>query len=161
MVTYHTLLSRLVVVNKKVCHFRHQFLTQVLLLFQMVPFFFLSMGAWRATNTKLSDCGCWNCFNQSGYGWVSYHAEQNEWYHLKEHWKLSQKLVSKVSHHFVEGHLSEKQTVKGWLGSLQQGRQIWQGSTFKSKNDGTIWICLFYTLADFVAQLGCLEPSLL
>ena len=24
-----------------------------------------------------------------------------------------------------------------------------------------IWICHFYTLADFVAQLGCLEPSLL
>ena len=38
-----------------VCHFWHQFLTQFSLLFQMVPFFFLSMAALRTTNTKLSD----------------------------------------------------------------------------------------------------------
>ena len=51
----HCLLSWLVAVNKMVCHFWHQFLTQFLLLFQMVPFFFLSMAALRTTNTKLSD----------------------------------------------------------------------------------------------------------
>ena len=27
---------------------------------------------------------------------------------------------------------------KGWLGRLQQGRKSWHGSTFKSKNGGTI-----------------------
>ena len=52
---YHCLFSRLVAVNKMVCHFWHQFLTQFLLLFQMVPLFFLSMAALRTTNTKLSD----------------------------------------------------------------------------------------------------------
>ena len=51
----HCLFSRLVAVNKMVCHFWHQFLTQFSLLFQMVPFFFLSMAAVRPTNTKLSD----------------------------------------------------------------------------------------------------------
>ena len=42
---------------------------------------------------------------------MSYHTEQNEWYHLKEQWKSNQKLLSKVSHHFVECRLFEKQTV--------------------------------------------------
>ena len=51
----HCLFSRLVAMNKMVCHFWHQFLTQFSLLFQMVPFFFLSMAALRTTNTKLSD----------------------------------------------------------------------------------------------------------
>ena len=51
----HCLLSWLVAVNKMVCHFWHQFLTQFSLLFQVVPFFFLSMAALRTTNTKLSD----------------------------------------------------------------------------------------------------------
>ena len=51
----HCLFSRWVAMNKMVCHFWHQFLTQFSLLFQMVPFFFLSMAALRTTNTKLSD----------------------------------------------------------------------------------------------------------
>ena len=53
--TAQGLFSQLVAVNKMVCHFWHQFLTQFSLLFQMVPFFFLSMAALRTTNTKLSD----------------------------------------------------------------------------------------------------------
>ena len=44
---------------------------------------------------------------------------------------------------------------KGWLGRLQQGRKSWHRSTFKGKNDGTIWICLFYSLTDFMAKLHC------
>jgi len=51
----HCLFSRFIAVNKMVCHFWHQFLTQFSLLFQRVPFFFLSMAALRTTNTKLSD----------------------------------------------------------------------------------------------------------
>ena len=54
-ILFHCLFSWLVAVNKMVCHFWHQFLTQFSLLFQMVPFFFLSMAALRTTNTKLSD----------------------------------------------------------------------------------------------------------
>ena len=38
-----------------VCHFWHQLLTQFSLLFQVVPFFFLSMAALRTTTIKLSD----------------------------------------------------------------------------------------------------------
>ena len=41
----------------------------------------------------------------------SYHGEENACYHVKEHKKLAQKLVSKVTLHFVWGHLSKKQTV--------------------------------------------------
>ena len=48
-------------------------------------------------------------FEISGY-W-SCHGEQNAGYHVKEHKKLCQKLVSKVALHFVWGHLSKKQTV--------------------------------------------------
>ena len=50
-------------------------------------------------------------FEISGY-W-SCHGEENACYHVKEHKKLGQKLVSKVTLHFVWGHLSKKQTVKG------------------------------------------------
>ena len=42
---------------------------------------------------------------------MCYHAEQNEWYHLKGQKNLRKKLVLKVIHHFVEGCLLEKQTV--------------------------------------------------
>ena len=55
---------------------------------------------------------------------------------------------------------------KGWLGTGQptvmQKRLTW--IYFYEKKDGTIWIYLFYTLADFVDHFGglgwCLEPSL-
>ena len=46
-------------------------------------------------------------------GYWSRHGEQNACYHVKEHKKLGQKLESKVTLHFVWGHLSKKQTV-GW-----------------------------------------------
>jgi len=48
-------------------------------------------------------------FEISGY-W-SCHGEQNAGYPVKEHKKLGQKPVSKVTLHFVWGHLSKKQTV--------------------------------------------------
>ena len=49
--------------------------------------------------------------NQSENGWKSYHGKQNQGCHVKEHKKLIQKLVSKMTLHFVWGHLSKKQTV--------------------------------------------------
>ena len=45
----------------------------------------------------------------------SYHGEENACYHVKEHKKLGQKLVSKVTLHFVWGNLSKKQTVRASL----------------------------------------------
>ena len=51
-------------------------------------------------------------FHQSENGLRSYHGEQNRGYHVKEHKKLSQKQVSKVTLHFVWGQLSRKQTVE-------------------------------------------------
>ena len=44
-------------------------------------------------------------------GYWSCHGEQNACYHVKEHKKLGQKLVSKVTLHFVWGLLSKRQTV--------------------------------------------------
>ena len=44
-------------------------------------------------------------------GLVGYHGEWKERYHLKEHWILSQKLISKVIYHFVKGYPSRKQAV--------------------------------------------------
>ena len=41
----------------------------------------------------------------------SYHGEQNAGYHIKEHKNLYQNLMSKVTLHFVWGHISKKQTV--------------------------------------------------
>ena len=40
-----------------------------------------------------------------------YHREQNAGYHVKEHEKLYQKQTSKMTLHFVLGHLSRKQAV--------------------------------------------------
>ena len=48
-------------------------------------------------------------FEISGY-W-SCHGEEKACYHVKEHKKLGQKLVSKVTLHFVWGNLWRKQTV--------------------------------------------------
>ena len=48
-------------------------------------------------------------FEISGY--LSCHGEQNGGYCVKEHRKLYQKQVSKVTLHFVWGHISKKQTV--------------------------------------------------
>ena len=44
-------------------------------------------------------------------GYWSCHGEESACYHVKEHKKLGQKLVSKVTLHFVWGHLPKKQTV--------------------------------------------------
>ena len=87
----HCLFSRWVAVNKMVLHFWHRFLTQFALLFQMVPFFFYPWQLYEPPALS-SLIGCWNCFNQSGYGWVFYHAQQNESHHLKE----QQKTVSET-----------------------------------------------------------------
>ena len=48
-------------------------------------------------------------FEISGY--LSCHGEQNGGYRVKEHRKLYQKQVSKVTLHFVWDHLSRKLTV--------------------------------------------------
>ena len=73
-------------------------------------FFFLSLVAQKTSKLRYSDWLLRN-FNQWESGYLSYHGEQNRVHHAKEHWKLSWKLVSKNSLHFVGGHHSEKQTV--------------------------------------------------
>ena len=82
----------------------------VFMLFHTLPFFFLSMVAQKTSKLRYSDWLLRN-FNQSESGYLSYHGEQNGGHHAKEHWKLSWKLVSKNSLHFVGSHHSEKQTV--------------------------------------------------
>ena len=72
--------------------------------------FFLSMVAQKTSKLRYSDWLLRN-FNQSESGYLSYHGEQNGEHHAKEHLKLSWKLVSKNSIHFVCSHHSEKQTV--------------------------------------------------
>ena len=79
------------------------------MLFQVAPSVLLFMGALITTCMKESDWLFKN-FHQSENG-KSYHGEQNRGYHVKEHRKLSQKQVSKVTLHFVWGQLSRKQTV--------------------------------------------------
>ena len=80
------------------------------MLFHMVPLVLLFMEALITTYFKESDWLLKN-FHQSEKGLQSYHGEQNRGYHMKEHKKLSQKQVSKVTLHFVWGQLSRKQTV--------------------------------------------------
>ena len=82
------------------------------MLFHMVRFFFLSMVAQKTSKLRHSDWLLRN-FNQSESGYLSYHGEQNGGHHAKEHWKMSWKLVPKISLHFVGSHHSEKQTVGG------------------------------------------------
>ena len=96
--------------NKMQGHFWHQFLTQFSMLFHMVPLVLLSMVALITTYFKESDWLLKN-LHQSESGWKSYHGEQNRGYHVKEHTKLCQKQLSKVTLHFVWGQLSRKQTV--------------------------------------------------
>ena len=83
------------------------------MLSQMVPFFLLSMAAYKTSRERLL-IGSLYYFHQSGDGHLSYHREQNSWYHMKEHGKLVKKLMSKVTYFFVNGHLSRKQTVWGF-----------------------------------------------
>ena len=68
------------------------------------------MVAQKTSKLRYSDWLLRN-FNQSESGYLSYHGEQNGGHHVKDHWKLSLKLVSKNSLHFVGSHHSEKQTV--------------------------------------------------
>ena len=92
-------------------HFRHLFLTQLFILFHMVASVLLSMVAFSTIFllVKILQQPI-RIFEISGY-W-SCHGEENACCHVKEHKKLGQKLVSKVTLHFVWGHLSKKQTVR-------------------------------------------------
>ena len=53
----------------------------------------------------------WRYLLKLGLYHMSYHGEQNQGYHVKEHKKLCQKQVSRVTLHFVWDQLSRKQTV--------------------------------------------------
>ena len=91
-------------------HFWHQFLIQFFLLFHMVPSVLLSIAAfftifWLVVILQQPI----RFFEISGY-WC-YHREQNRGYLVKEHKKLCQKHVSKVTMHFVWGQLPRKQIV--------------------------------------------------
>ena len=86
------------------------FLAQFFMLFHMVALVLLSMVAFLtifllAENLQQPI----RVFEIGGY-W-SCHGEQNASYHVKEDKNLYQKMVSKVTLHFVWGHLSRKQTV--------------------------------------------------
>ena len=93
------------------------FLIQLFMLFHMVASVLLSMVAFQTifllVKIVLQPI---RIFEISGY-W-SCHGEESACYHVKEHKKLGQKLVSKVSLHFVWGHLSKKQTVVDIQGRL-------------------------------------------
>ena len=89
----------------------HLFLIQFFMLFHMVASVLLSMVAFPTTFLLVETLQQpVRSFEISGY-W-SYHGEQNAGYHVKEHIKLYQKHMSKVTLHFVWGHISKKQTVK-------------------------------------------------
>ena len=90
------------------------------MLFHMVPSVLLSMVALITTYMKESDWLLKN-FHQSENGLKSYHGEQNQGYNMKEHKKLSQKQVSKVTLHFVWGQLSRKQTVLQFICEFKIG----------------------------------------
>ena len=81
-------------------HFWHIFLIQFFMLFHKVVSVFLSMVAFSTTFLLVQTIQQpIRIFEISGY-W-SYHGEQNAGYHVKEHRKLYQKQVSKVTLHFV------------------------------------------------------------
>ena len=90
------------------------FLIQLFMLFHMVASVLLHMVAFSTIFLLvkilqqpiriIEISGYWSC-----------HGEENACYHVKEHKKLGQKLVSKVTLHFVWGHLSKKQTVPALL----------------------------------------------
>ena len=115
------------------------------MLFHMIPFFFLSMVAQETSKLRISDWLLRN-FNQSESGYLSYHGEQNGRYHVKEHWKLSWKLVSKNSLHFVGSHHSEKQTV----GRSCLGVGSWSAKFYFFSLGNLILVCLtLILLIDF------------
>ena len=70
------------------------------MLFSMVACILFSLVALLTTYFKDSD---WllKKINQSKNGSESYHGEQNQGYRVKEHTKLIQKLVSKMTSYFV------------------------------------------------------------
>ena len=109
-VMVHCLFSRQVAPNKMQGHFWHLFLIQFFMLFMLVVSVLLSMVAFSTpfllVNTFQQPI---RTFEISGY-W-SNHGGQNAGYHVKEHRKLNQKQVSKVTLHFVWRHISRKQTV--------------------------------------------------
>ena len=81
-------------------HFCYLFMIQLLMLFHMVALVLLSMVAFLtifllAENLQqpiriFEICGYWSC-----------HGEHNASYHVKEDKNLYQKMVSKVTLHFV------------------------------------------------------------
>ena len=88
----------------------HLFLIQFFIIFHMEVSVLLSMAAFSTTFllVKILQQPI-KIFEISGY-W-SCHGEEKACYYVKEHKKLGQKLVSKVTLHFVWGHLSKKQKV--------------------------------------------------
>ena len=85
-------------------------LTQLFMLFHMVASVWLFMVAFSTILllVKILQQPI-RIFEISSY-W-SCHGEENASYHLKEDENLYQKMVSKVTLHFVWSHLSRKQTV--------------------------------------------------
>ena len=95
-------------------HFWHMFLIQLIMLFHIVASVLLSMVAF-STIFLLVEILQQPIRILEIDGYFSCHRDQNEGYHVKEHKNLDEKLVSKVTLHFVWGDLSEKQTVPALL----------------------------------------------
>ena len=98
-------------------HFWHLCLTQLFMLFCMVASVLLSMVAFITIFLLVKILQqLIRIFEISGY--LSCHWEQYAGYPVKEHKKLGQKLVSKVTLHFIWCHLSKKQTVHSFATPL-------------------------------------------
>ena len=103
----HCLFSWKVTSNKMQGHFWHLFLIELFMFFHMLALVLLSMVSTIFLLVKILQQPIKILIS----GFCSCHREQNACYHVKEHKKLCQKLVSKVTLHFVCCHLSKKQTV--------------------------------------------------
>ena len=106
----HCLFFSMMTPNRMLTIFWHQFSTQFSMLFHMVPCVLLSMAA-QISTFWLVEIPQQPIRISQFTGFLSYHGEKKERYHVKEHKKLCWKLMSKMSLHFVGGHHSEKQTV--------------------------------------------------
>ena len=134
-------------------HFWHRFLAQFFMLFHMVALVLLSMVAFLtifllAENLQQPI----RVFEIGGY-W-SCHGEQNASYHVKEDKNLYQKMVSKVTLHFVWGHLSRKQTVMQAMIFFSYLRLLRCPSLNKNRTISFMPWCTYVHKSEFVMPIA-------
>ena len=101
-------------------HFWRLFPIQFSMLFHRVFSAFLSMVAFLTIFLLAKNLQQPIRIFEIGDYW-SCHGEQNASYHIKEDKNLYEKMVSKLTLHFLWGHLSRKQTVSPFLCSRCMG----------------------------------------